>query len=191
MAENFVGDNSAASPLEVSPQQISHSIINLGTDSQGNPVPDNFTNGEAVVYSLAPGATAIGGLTPGTTYFVIIVNGTSNQFQLAATPGGGPITLNTSNATGEQYFTGHTLQILAYVADSSINAAQALTVSATSNQMIGATVHAGSVAVTGGVVGLAFSGAGVSLRTSSAPRSRPTSTATAAAPPASQRTPSP
>ena len=89
-------------PLEVITQDVSHSIINLGTDAKGNPIPDNFTSGQAVVYSLAPGATPIGGLTPGTTYYVITV--ATNQFQLAATPGGSARTLDTTNTTGGQFF---------------------------------------------------------------------------------------
>ena len=53
------------------------------------------------------------------------------------------------------------LQVEACVDDSSINAAQALTLTATSGQTIDAKVVAGSVAIGGGLVGLAASGAGV------------------------------
>ncbi len=42
-------------PLEFNAQEVMNSTINLGTDTKGHPIPDNFTNGEAVVYSLAPG----------------------------------------------------------------------------------------------------------------------------------------
>ncbi len=92
----------APAPLVVVSQNISQSIINLGTDKNGNPIPDGYTSGEALVYSLAPGATAIGGLTPGTTYYVITV--AANQFQLAAKPSGPGLTLNTSSTTGGQLF---------------------------------------------------------------------------------------
>ena len=90
----------APGPLEVAPQQISNSTINLGTDANGNIIPDNFTNGEGVIYNPAPGATTIGGLTPGKTYFVIAV--AANEFQLSATEkNGNPgarITLNVPQA---------------------------------------------------------------------------------------------
>ena len=73
----------APAPVEISPTQVSNSTINLGTDGNGNPIPSGYGNGQAVIYSLAPGGTPIGGLTPGTTYYVIVV--ATNEFQLSAT----------------------------------------------------------------------------------------------------------
>ena len=51
-------------------------------------------------------------------------------------------------------------QVQAYVLDSNVDAAGALTLDAVSNQTINATVIAGSVALSGGVVGASLSGAG-------------------------------
>ncbi len=104
----------APAPLEVVAGEINNTkakdanSIYLGDDSKGKPIPDGFNNGDAVVYSLASGTTAIGGLTSGTTYYVIAV--ASNEFQLSATPpvsgtNGSPITLTTTNTTGDQLFT--------------------------------------------------------------------------------------
>ena len=51
----------APAPLDVVTGEINNTSakdansIYLGKDSKGNPVPDGFTNGEAVVYSLARG----------------------------------------------------------------------------------------------------------------------------------------
>lgn len=53
-------------------------------------------------------------------------------------------------------------QVQAYILDSSVDAAGALTLDAVSDQTIEATVFAGSVAVSGGLVGVAVSGAGAS-----------------------------
>ncbi|MGA2700304.1 MAG: hypothetical protein ABSH35_04325 [Isosphaeraceae bacterium] len=98
----------APAPLEFAPQQVSNSIIDLGDDSSGKPIPDNFSNGQAVVYSLGSGAAAIGGLSPGSTYYVI-TDGT-NQFELSATVGsqgnpGAAITLDPTSANGLQILT--------------------------------------------------------------------------------------
>ena len=98
----------APAPLEFAPQQVSNSIIDLGDDASGNPIPDNFSNGQAVVYSLGSGAAAIGGLTPGSTYYVI-TDGT-NQFKLSATVDsqgnpGAAITLDPTSAKGLQILT--------------------------------------------------------------------------------------
>ncbi len=53
-------------------------------------------------------------------------------------------------------------QVQAYILDSSVDAAGALTLDAVSHQTIDATVFAGSVAVSGGLVGVSVSGAGAS-----------------------------
>jgi FG-GAP-like repeat/FG-GAP repeat len=97
----------APAPLGIAPQEISDSTINLGVDPNGTDIPDGFTNGEGVIYNPASGATTIGGLTPGKTYFVIAV--ADNAFQLSSSVKngvpGGPITLTVpDDATGLQLF---------------------------------------------------------------------------------------
>ncbi len=88
-------------------------IIDLGKDPTTNdPILDNFSNGQQVIYTLGPGADPIGGLTPGTTYQVITK--ASNEFELAQviikngkpTYNSTPIILDGTVATGEQIFTG-------------------------------------------------------------------------------------
>ncbi len=99
---------SAPAPLGVAPEQISNSTIDLGTDANGNAIPDNFANGDPVVYEPASGATTIGGLKAGKTYYVIAL--APNEFQLSTSVKNGvpgaPITLTVPDgAIGLQYFT--------------------------------------------------------------------------------------
>ncbi len=98
----------APAPLQVPAQQISNSTINLGTDDQGNIIPDNFSNGEPVVYEPQSNATPIVGLTAGHTYYVIAI--APNEFQLSASVHNGnpgpAITLTLpDNAAGREIFT--------------------------------------------------------------------------------------
>ncbi len=97
----------APTPLQVEPEQISNSIINLGTDASGLPNLDSFYDGEPVTYEPADGATLIGGLKAGKTYYVIVV--TPDQFQLSSSRHnnvpGAPISLTVPlGATGVQTF---------------------------------------------------------------------------------------
>jgi hypothetical protein len=62
----------APAPVEASGLQVTpKNEINLAIDANGNkisdPIPDNFQNGDPVVYTVAPGGTPIGGLVPGQT----------------------------------------------------------------------------------------------------------------------------
>lgn len=63
-----------------------------------------FSNGDAVTYLVAAGNTAIGGLSNGTTYYVVSANATTG-LSLASTVGGSAIDI-TAGATE----TGHTLR---------------------------------------------------------------------------------
>ena len=97
----------APAPLEIQPEQISNSTINLGTDSSGNPNLVPFSNGEQVTYEPIDNATVIGGLTAGHNYYVIAI--APNQFQLSTSVHNGvpgaPIALQVpANATGLQSF---------------------------------------------------------------------------------------
>ncbi len=69
---------------------------------------NNWKNGDPVKYSVGSGGTAIGGLTDGSTYYVITVASDPTKIQLAASPadvsGNTPVTLS-SGAAG----TSHTL----------------------------------------------------------------------------------
>ena len=157
----------APGPLEVAPQQISNSTINLGTDVNGNIIPDNFTNGEGVIYNPAPGATTIGGLTPGKTYFVIAV--AANEFQLSATEkNGNPgarITLNVpAGATGIQNFSAANQQPIGglvsgntyYVINATSTSFQLSATPGGSKLSLNATKSAGTHTI--GVEGIAFTG---------------------------------
>jgi hypothetical protein len=53
--------------------------------------PDDFTTGQAVVYGNASGAGNIGGLTPGTTYFVRVINPTTITLCTSATAAEAPL----------------------------------------------------------------------------------------------------
>ena len=57
---------------QISGDDSSANNIYLGTNNGSNVVqPDTFVTGEAVTYEVQPGKTALGGLTNGTTYYVI------------------------------------------------------------------------------------------------------------------------
>ena len=57
---------------QISGDDSSANNIYLGTNNGSNGVvPDNFVTGEAVKYEVQPGKAALGGLTSGTTYYVI------------------------------------------------------------------------------------------------------------------------
>ena len=61
--------------------------------------PDQSADGSVAKHSLTrPQDAPLPGLVDGQTYFV--VNRTDTSFQLASTPGGGPIGLNTGGLTG-------------------------------------------------------------------------------------------
>ena len=110
----------APPPLQVPTQEISNSTINLGTDDQGNIIPDNFSNGEPVVYEPQRGATPISGLTAGHTYFVIAI--APNEFQLSASEKNGDpgpaLTLTLpDNAGGREIFTATDQQAIGGLVD--------------------------------------------------------------------------
>ena len=110
----------APPPLQVPTQEISNSTINLGTDDQGNIIPDNFSNGEPVVYEPQRGATPISGLTAGHTYFVIAI--APNEFQLSASvkngdPGPALTLTLPDNAGGREIFTATDQQAIGGLVD--------------------------------------------------------------------------
>ncbi len=110
----------APQPLRVPAQEISNSTINLGTDDQGNIIPDNFSNGEPVVYEQQFGVTPIGGLTSGHTYYVIQI--APNEFQLASSETnanlGHALTLTLpDNAAGIEIFTATDQQAIGGLVD--------------------------------------------------------------------------
>ncbi len=90
--------NVTTTPTTFTPQSaISGNVINL-------PYNANLMAGQQVVY-YTDGGTAIGGLTDGTTYYVIIPNAANpNSIELATSAAnasaGTPITLNKAAATG-------------------------------------------------------------------------------------------
>ena len=43
--------------VQVTGGQVNNSIISLGNDQSGLPIPDDFKSGQAVTYSVAPGET--------------------------------------------------------------------------------------------------------------------------------------
>ena len=70
-------------------------------DLQANAAALGFANGDTVVYTVAAGNTAVGGLTNATSYFV--VNTAANTIKLSATSGGDPINI-TSGASEDGHF---------------------------------------------------------------------------------------
>lgn len=68
-------------------------------------VTNRFTNGQALVYTVAAGNTALTGLTNGVTYFA--VNSVSTGLSLANTFGGSILTISTACTSVAE--TGHTL----------------------------------------------------------------------------------
>ncbi len=79
-------------------QQVNQSTFSYTTDNTTNTITLNshgFTNGQAVVYKTA--GTALTNLTPGTTYYVKLVN--TNSFQLTATSGGAVIDIGANSGT--------------------------------------------------------------------------------------------
>src|SRR5439155_8835150 len=67
----------------------------------------SFVNGQAVTYTVAPGGTPIQGLTPGTVYYVIVVDG--DTIRLAGTEAhaqaGTALAVDATGASGTQIFT--------------------------------------------------------------------------------------
>ncbi|MEM0925277.1 MAG: hypothetical protein AAGJ83_04505, partial [Planctomycetota bacterium] len=75
-------------------------VVDSGANTITFDQPHPYRTGDAVTYSSGSG-TAIGGLTSGNTYYVIDVDGIS--LQLSATPGGSPINLDGTLATGSEH----------------------------------------------------------------------------------------
>jgi hypothetical protein len=71
-------------------------VVDIATDTI-TVTGHGLSNGDQVLYTVSAGQTDIGGLTSGTTYYII--GATANTFQLAATSGGTAITL-TALGTG-------------------------------------------------------------------------------------------
>ena len=71
-------------------------VVDIATDTITS-TAHGASDGDTLYYTVSAGQTAIGGLTSGTTYYV--VGSTANTFQLAATSGGTAITL-TALGTG-------------------------------------------------------------------------------------------
>ena len=76
----------APAPVEAAGEQVTdNNEIDLTIDANGtkisDPTPDNFQNGDPVVYTVASDGSPIGGLTPGQTYYVITKG--SDQFELS------------------------------------------------------------------------------------------------------------
>jgi hypothetical protein len=99
----------APAAVEAAGSQVTNkNEIDLSIDASGNkiskPVPDNFSNGDAVIYTVAPGGHQIGGLTPGSTYFVITDGSEKFKVSLNKNPLKA-ITLDGSVADGAQIFT--------------------------------------------------------------------------------------
>ena len=70
-------------PVPISAVQVSNNAFSVGLDTNGNPLPDNLTSGEAVIYNPVPTTATYGSLKAGATYYVIPV--ATNEFQLSQT----------------------------------------------------------------------------------------------------------
>ncbi len=108
-------DAAASSPVRLSPYYATGNNHGFGRAFRPVPIVDGqtdtltftqshpFHDGQAVVYQSGSGLP-IGGLTNGTTYYVIVVDAYS--LQLASTPGGSAIELEGTLATGTEHLLG-------------------------------------------------------------------------------------
>lgn len=80
-----------------------YSGVSNTTDVITTTLAHSFANNDSVVYSVAPGNTAVTGLVAGTTYYVVNTDPGHSSLQLANTVGGAAINITSGSAESGHY----------------------------------------------------------------------------------------
>lgn len=156
---NLNGNNSGTF-LQFGANGVSESTFNAysgvanTTDIITTTVAHSFANDNPVVYSVAPGNTALTGLTVGTTYYVVNTSPGNATLKLSATVGGAAINITSGSAESGHYIRLQTGVFYVNANSGVANATSFITTVATPHTFVNSTpvvyrVSAGNTAITG------------------------------------------